>query len=62
MATPDQCPVCKKPLREGEVEYRLASTIKLVAKDGRELPGNPLELGFIGLCQECAAAQDAAEC
>lgn len=43
---------------EGEVNYRPSKTTKLLTANGREQPGNPLELEYKAFCLKCADEHD----
>lgn len=54
----DTCEQCGKAIAEGEVNWRLSSTTKLVNQDGTDKLGNPLDVDVRPFCPECAAERD----
>lgn len=54
----ETCAICGKQIPEGEVNYRPSTATKILARDGREQHGNPLDLEFKTFCQKCAEEHD----
>ncbi len=54
----ETCAMCTKPIVEGNVQYRLAKTVKVLNADWTEQPGNPLDIAMATLCSKCAKKHD----